>query len=562
MAFDGTSGNLILYGGLSNDAQQGISTWSWNGTTWTRLTPALNPGVREGHRMTWSSADNHIVSFGGSLDNHTWTWANGAWTDHGASTVAKFNYSTALTYDANRQKVVLWDGTQDVTWEWTGGTTNAWTSVAGTTPPARSYITATYDAARKQIVLFGGYQSTNFDDTWVRNGTTWSEPAVATPWAEPSARSNAGAAYDAMRKRVVLFGGRTEAGPDSGETWEWDGRQWQLMAPTTPPSARDNTRLIYNAAARQIMLFGGESLADMYTYSGTAWAPAAMSGGRTALRGTALTWDSGLSRLVNFAGNDNSTFNPVDTMWTWTAAGGWVSPTQTTKPPARKGHAIAYDPVRQRTVLFGGVDDAQAPLGEVWELNNTTWVEVAATVGPEARTGASLVYQPDAQRVVVFGNGGGLSGEDLWEWNGAGWNQRPIVGTVPQRYRASVAYDAANHALVTFGGRDGNFGNGQQGTHLLAYWPNNSVEACTQSTLDYDRDTLSGCADPDCWAQCTPLCPPGTSCTGLPRCGDGTCSANEDCAICPGDCGACTGGTCGDFHCGTGETAVNCPNDC
>jgi hypothetical protein len=125
-----------------------------------------------------------------------------------------------------------------------------------------------------------------------------------------------------------------------------------------------------------------------------------------------------------------------------------------------------------------------------------------------------------------------------------------------------VSFDAANHMLLAFGGRDANF-TGFGGTALLAYWPNTAVEACTLSTLDYDNDGFAGCLDDDCWSVCTPLCPPGTTCTGLPRCGDGTCTANEDCGICPADCGgACPGGACGDFVCNAGETAVGCPNDC
>jgi cysteine-rich repeat protein len=569
MAYDGVRGALLLYGGQSGDSTQPTATWSYDGTTWTRLTPAAHPGTREGHRMVWNAASGYVMLFGGG-NNRTWTWNGTAWTDRGASTVASSGYnSNAMVFDANRQKVVMWDGTANVTWEWNAQMTR-WDSTTAPTPPARSYISAAYDAARRQVVLFGGYGTVgtvpneNFADTWLRGPSTtvhaWTQPP---PFVEPANRTAAGATYDPLRKRVVAFGGMGTSG-DLAETWEWDGRQWQQIAATTPPTARDAAKLVYNTAARNVMLFGGDALVDLYTYNGTAWTAAAMSSGRTPTRNTPMTYDAARDRLVTFAGRDdapNSTRRVLDTTWRWHSTTGWQLVTSAQEPPGRKGHGIAYDHVRQRTVLFGGFDDATTALSDVWEFDGTSWERMESTVGPNARTGLHVLYNPDARRVVVFGNSGGFTGEDLWEWTAAGWNQRQVLGTIPSRYRATIAYDAANHALVTFGGRDTNF-NHFGTTRLLAYWPNTAVEACTSSQVDYDNDGKLGCADEDCWAQCTPLCAPGTTCpTGAPRCGDGTCQPNEDCAICPSDCGACTG-TCGDFHCNSGETATNCPSDC
>ncbi|MBK7540042.1 MAG: hypothetical protein IPI49_32745 [Myxococcales bacterium] len=78
-----------------------------------------------------------------------------------------------------------------------------------------------------------------------------------------------------------------------------------------------------------------------------------------------------------------------------------------------------------------------------------------------------------------------------------------------------------------------------------------------------DRDGLIGCADPDCWAYCSPFCPPGQPCDAADRrCGDGTCSAAlETCQACPQDCGACPS-VCGDYACTAGESAASCAGDC
>jgi N-acetylneuraminic acid mutarotase len=57
------------------------------------------------------------------------------------------------------------------------------------------------------------------------------------------------------------------------------------------------------------------------------------------------------------------------------------------------------------------------------------------------------------------------------------------------------------------------------------------------------------------------ICNANGACVVIPaNCGDGACNNGEDCATCPGDCGAC----CGDDACtaGHGEDCTTCPADC
>ena len=102
----------------------------------------------------------------------------------------------------------------------------------------------------------------------------------------------------------------------------------------------------------------------------------------------------------------------------------------------------------------------------------------------------------------------------------------------------------------------------------LRYVPLVAPEACGAGpSLDTDGDGLIGCADDDCWAVCSPSCPPtAVSCDPTaPACGDGVCDPGEDCRACPDDCAtgtaACPIG-CGDFQCDAGESAATCPGDC
>jgi len=606
MAYDAVNGKMVMFGGaigfnLDNSPSSPLNeTWTYDGTNWTLLAPTTKPSARAGARMVFDSAHNIVLMFGGrdgtkGASNHMWKWSGSNWTDAGAAAGPFPDYDTAgLAFDANLGKVVAWDGSSGSTWEWSG---TAWTTVSGTTPPVpassptfRGYIELTYDAARKQIVMFGGdqggyipaFNAPNppgplfYADTWVRTGQAWTQPAT---FAEPSARIRAAAGYDPLRKRTVVFGGQSSSRRKFGcgasgcmlnDTWEWDGSKWTAGSSTGAPAVRAGDQLDYDTSARVLRLYGGDSYSstgptdttytDVYSYNGAGWTPQS-SAGHTSVRASAMAYDANANKLVTFGGVVVANGSASNETWTWSSSGGWVKLAPATPPTARDDAALAYDPVRKRSVLFGGNPRDGSNLTDVYEFDGAAWSRFT-TSGPSSRRGLRAFYNPDSARVTFFGNNPGAS-EDVWEWGVAGWQQRALVNIVAPRYDAAVAYDAANHAIVMFSGRDAASFAPVASTTLVKLRSNVTVEACTSAALDYDGDGLAGCADDDCWSVCTPLCPPGVTCpAGAPKCGDGTCSGFEDCNLCPTDCGACTGGKCGDFHCDGGETHASCPNDC
>ncbi|HKQ97094.1 MAG TPA: kelch repeat-containing protein, partial [Candidatus Polarisedimenticolia bacterium] len=64
----------------------------------------------------------------------------------------------AMAYDSARERVVLFGGAdaervRNDTWEWDGV---AWTQVAATGPPPRTFPSMVYDETRRVALLFGG----------------------------------------------------------------------------------------------------------------------------------------------------------------------------------------------------------------------------------------------------------------------------------------------------------------------------------------------------------------------------------------------------------------------
>jgi hypothetical protein len=76
-------------------------------------------------------------------------------------------------------------------------------------------------------------------------------------------------AYDAATSQLVLFGGFGGSG-QLGDTWIWNGTTWTQQSPARSPSARDYSSMAYDAATSQLVLFGGGTassyLNDTWTY--------------------------------------------------------------------------------------------------------------------------------------------------------------------------------------------------------------------------------------------------------------------------------------------------------
>jgi hypothetical protein len=395
-----------------------------------------------------------------------------------------------------------------------------------------------YDDAVGGLVMFGGVdQTTLYDDTWTWNGSTWAGGAAVV--TNPAPRAYGAATYDAAHGAVVMFGGWDITQTPLNDLWRWDARGWTKATPATLPAGRILCGLADDTARGRVVLFGGESitgamLGDTWEWDGADWKPHTPLATEPPPRMfPMLTYDAARARTILFGGYDRASSSVFGDTWQWDGSV-WTPLSPATSPPARDGGGMAYDPVRQRVVLFGGAA-ASYYLGDTWEWDGATWTELTPDVHPAVRAYANMTYDAQRQRVLLFGGNSLGAFGDTWEWDGVHWTQVVAQLGAPERYGGAAAYDGELRHLVVFGGYSGGptvFGD----TEVFEYTSSQPTERCLLSTADEDGDGLAGCADLDCWARCTPLCPPGTSCTGGPRCGDGTCSAVEDKLICPADC--------------------------
>lgn len=262
-----------------------------------------------------------------------------------------------------------------------------------------------FDALHQQILMFGGNNldggGTFFGDTWGWNGTNWTQFNPAT---NPAARSTAGMIYDELHQQIVMFGGYSQTFSGSGETWVWDGANWTLKAPPTSPSARRFPSMAYDSAHQQTVLFGGIGsgcLADTWVWDGATWTqkhPA--NNPAPSYCNNVMTYDAATQQVVLIVAELGLT---PDQTWTWDG-NDWTLRAPTTDLPQRYGmRQIAYDTLAQKIVQLAGNSSFLGSLSDTWTWDGATWAQLVTTASPTPRGYFPMAFDPVRQQTVVFG---------------------------------------------------------------------------------------------------------------------------------------------------------------
>ncbi len=162
-------------------------TWTRTGTTWTHQHPAQSPSARTGAAIVWDPATRQLLLYGGSTRPYTeggflgdtWTWTGTTWRHLHPAVSPPARHNADIFFDPASRKVMLFGGYDGAylgdTWAWNGTT---WTQLHPTASPAeRDSESLAYDAVTKTAILFGGFNSSagRLSDTWSWNGTTWTQ---------------------------------------------------------------------------------------------------------------------------------------------------------------------------------------------------------------------------------------------------------------------------------------------------------------------------------------------------------------------------------------------------
>lgn len=196
MAYDESTGRVILFGGLDDGGYPLDDTWAYDpaANVWTRLDPiGAGPCARSCHSMVYDPTTRQIVLFGGSTASAPGDVISSSTPNLCSSTCGARYYPDQLndtwTYDPAQ---------------------NRWTEVVtvGGTPPPRDSHCAVYDSSAGRLIIVGGWDgSDTLQDAWAYypSTATWTE--LRTTSMEPSPRCGTAVAYSALADVAILFGG-------------------------------------------------------------------------------------------------------------------------------------------------------------------------------------------------------------------------------------------------------------------------------------------------------------------------------------------------------------------
>lgn len=289
-----------------------------------------------------------------------------------------------------------------------------------------------------------------------------------SPADAPAARLDMAMAPFGNSGQAILYGGHWNSAISS-ETWLWDGASWTLLHPAHNPGLLAYHAMAYDEARGQIVLFGGLA-GDMPVPSGQTWVwdgndwrerhPAVRPAERF---GHAMAYDSVSRKVVLFGGSGD--YGDTNDTWTWDGVT-WTQAVSPASPMPRSGHSMAFDRARGEMILFGGTGSGSAPTwySDTWGWDGSVWHQKLNATPPAGRTGHAMAYHPGLRAVVMIGGTGGKDVTDTswnydfrretWTWDGSEWTQQFPENQPGPAYTTAAAWDATRQALTVHLGDD------------------------------------------------------------------------------------------------------------
>ncbi|MCO6438369.1 MAG: immunoglobulin domain-containing protein [Phycisphaerae bacterium] len=281
MAFDPVRGVSVLYGGFGakpNGTSDDLDdTWEWDGVEWTQRFPPHYPGKREQHQMVFDTVRNKILLFGGWSpspvfgNSEVWEYDGSDWTlvttsPGGPPTGSDYWKQGDAAFDSARGKMIVIyedgyhpDPPTNKTWEFDSATAT-WANVYTGIGPSYFVSPIAYDASRE--ICVGQYYNlgTNEAFSWVFSGGAWNSLDGDAPLRHYPAMT-----YDAVRRRVTLFGSGREIGSPSSwhsDTYALTGSGWTQILPEfhqmLPGGAFPPTAMVFDSRRRATVLIGND----------------------------------------------------------------------------------------------------------------------------------------------------------------------------------------------------------------------------------------------------------------------------------------------------------------
>lgn len=367
---------LIAAGGHAHPGDTWALPLTGAPATWSRMISI--PTGAHMHTAVLSPHTDQLVVFGGARHwgpavSETWVKDlddRGLWhllSPSGTPPSPPEGHAACL--DATRNEMLVFGGHATGSglasaWSLSLGSSPQWKRIdaTGQPPSERWGHAAVFDPRGDRMLVFGGSSNSAFylGDVWqLQRGTTEAWTRLFPEGLEPTGRTEMSAVYDSRRRRVIVFGGGT-AGADLEETWALNLEpelRWTHLTTSGSPGTHFEHEAVYDSLQDRMLVWdgfrgvGGSQVEDVWELSFLTEPP---------------TW----RRLL-----PDGPF-----------------------PAERAYSASAFDPARNRILIFGGFTPGMG--GDTFDWTDTwalTWETPIATPVQVSLVNATL--EPDAIRV-------------------------------------------------------------------------------------------------------------------------------------------------------------------
>ncbi|MBK8100506.1 MAG: hypothetical protein IPK26_25710 [Planctomycetes bacterium] len=197
-----------------------------------------------------------------------------------------------------------------------------------------------------------------------------------------------------------------------GPLREWDGGGWRVVGDR--PQSLAPTLLVFDEAARRYVAVGNE-LNGMAAWSSPATPQQWTRHGAIQEVLFAGAWDP-VRQQVLAIGMRNGVFGT----FAWNGAT-WVRLT-TAHQPTVQNLELVTDPLRNRIVLFSGMDVLGQPVAQTWEWDGVDWQQIAVSASPSWRWQPAMGFDEASGAMLLFGGVDSIGPlRDTWQYVGGNW---------------------------------------------------------------------------------------------------------------------------------------------
>ncbi|MFM1871471.1 MAG: hypothetical protein RL398_893 [Planctomycetota bacterium] len=215
------------------------------------------------------------------------------------------------------------------------------------------------------------------------------------------------------------------------------------------------------------------------------------------------------SKMYVFGGClDNNTANTKNDLYEFDPIAGtftMINDGATGPAPHARGRAsVAWNPLSQRLVVYGGDNRNTGPLpintylGDIWEYDPATnaWTDVTPASGPAPapRRWASMAFEPNLGGMLMFGGDTGAGAlqvnNETWLFLGGQWIPFSPANVPPARRMASLMTRPDFNDVIMVGGDDSSLLNGfTEPYRHLDVWTWNGGDWARISNYDWATST-------------------------------------------------------------------------